>query len=76
MMAQMVSSGIATDRMPTERPEMITVAGPVSPERAISRTGRLEVKYSVTSPITMPPIAPATTAHHTRQSTPIMSVMT
>ena len=76
MIAQMVSMGIATERMPTERPVMMTVAGPVSPARAISRTGRLEVKYSVTSPITMPPTAPAITAHQTRQSTPIISVMT
>ena len=76
MIAQMVSRGIATERMPTERPEMMTVAGPVSPARAISCTGRPDVKYSVTNPITMPPIAPATTAHQTRQSTPIISVMT
>ena len=76
MIAQMVSIGIATERMPTERPAMITVAGPVSPARAISRTGRPDVKYSVTSPMTMPPTAPETTAHQTFPSTPIISVIT
>ena len=29
MMAQMVSTGMATDCMPMAKPEMITVAGPV-----------------------------------------------
>jgi hypothetical protein len=31
--------GITTDSIPTARPEIITVAGPVSPDSAISLTG-------------------------------------
>ena len=76
MMAQIARIGMTTERMPTERPVMMTVAGPVSPESAISRTGWLEVKYSVTSPMMMPPIAPATTAHQTLALTPTRLVMT
>ena len=35
MIAQMVSIGITTDCMPTARPVIMTVAGPVSPDSAI-----------------------------------------
>lgn len=34
-----MSSGMATERRPTERPAIMTVATPVSPCAAMSRTG-------------------------------------
>ena len=43
MMAQMVSSGITTDCMPTASPVIITVAEPVSPAWAMRITGLEEV---------------------------------
>ena len=43
------SSAQTLDSMPTARPERMVVAGPVSVESTISRTGlwRVEVKYEV-----------------------------
>ena len=43
MLAQMVSSGITTDCMPTASPVIITVAEPVSPAWAMRITGLEEV---------------------------------
>ena len=39
MIVAKIKIGITTDCMPTESPEIITVAGPVSPDSAIFLTG-------------------------------------
>ena len=39
MIAAIVNTGRATDSIPTAKPDIITVAGPVSPSLAIFRTG-------------------------------------
>ena len=39
MIVARIKIGITTDCMPTESPEIITVAGPVSPDSAIFLTG-------------------------------------
>ena len=36
---QILNAGIATDCIPTDKPVIITVAGPVSPDLAICLTG-------------------------------------
>ena len=43
MMTHRVSTGMVTDSIPLANPVMITVAGPVSPARAIRSTGPPEV---------------------------------
>ena len=39
IMTARIDTGITTDYIPTDKPEIITVADPVSPEAAISLTG-------------------------------------
>ncbi len=39
MMAQIVTTGMSTDSIPTARPVIMTVAGPVSPALAMFRIG-------------------------------------
>src|SRR5690625_7845342 len=51
IMMQMETTGMTTERMPVESPAMMTVAEPVSPALAISRTGLPAVKYSVDRPM-------------------------
>src|SRR5690625_4638900 len=68
---QMEITGMTTERMPVESPAMMTVAEPVSPALAISRTGLPAVKYSVDRPMEMPPSAPIRTAYHTPVSMPV-----
>jgi hypothetical protein len=57
-------TGTTVESMPTPRPEMITVAGPVVALLAMSLVGlnSCEVKYSVALPMTMPVIRPTTMA--------------
>ena len=43
MIPQMASSGMTTDCMPTARPVIMTVAGPVSPDSAMRTIGFDEV---------------------------------
>ena len=47
MMAAITNNGITTDCMPTLKPVIITVAGPVSPDLAIFPTGEDSVEPPV-----------------------------
>ena len=65
MMARMtVSSDIQVDFIPSARPAMMTVAGPVSALSATSRVGlkSYPVKYSAAFPIAIPASIPVTIA--------------
>ncbi len=60
------------DIMPTPRPAMITVAGPVLAAAAMLCVGlkEAEVKYSVALPMTMPEIRPMTMDHQMPMGSP------
>ncbi len=62
MAPQITNSGIATERMPTARPEMMFVAGPVSEASAMVRIGLAAVYHSVARPMMIPASVPTTTA--------------
>ena len=71
MATAMATTAHTADSMPEEMPESTTVAGPVRPDSAMSRTGLnwLDVKYWVMRLAAWPSTTPATTAANMRRPT-------
>lgn len=66
MLMVMMRMGGTTENMPTARPWIMTVAGPVSVAAAMERTGAYawEVQYSVVRPMPNPDTSPTTTVRY------------